>query len=126
MTGQVKEDVITRFSELGVQIEEGDITFVPIMLKHDEFLSEPETWCYSTGGAVQSEELEAGSLGFTLCAVPVIYRLAKECTIRVFADDNGPEVIAGNHLGQAWSRSLFQREKRVQKIVVDIPEDVLR
>ena len=126
MTGQVKEDVITRFSELGVQVKEGEIAFAPIMLKRDEFLSEPETWRYSVGGAEQSEELEAGSLAFTLCAVPVIYRLAKECAIRVFADDSGPEVIAGNHLGQAWSRSLFQREKRVQKIVVDISADKLR
>ena len=126
MTGQVKEDVITRFGELGVQIKGGDITFAPIMLKRDEFLSEPETWRYSVGGAEQSEELEAGSLAFTLCAVPVIYRLAKECAIRVFADDGGPEVITGNHLGQAWSRSLFQREKRVQKIVVDISADKLR
>ena len=126
MTGQVKEDVITRFGELGVQIKDGEITFAPIMLKRGEFLSEPETWRYSVGGAEQSEELAAGSLAFTLCAVPVIYRLAKECAIRVFADDGGPEVISGNHLGQAWSRSLFQREKRVHKIVVDISADKLR
>jgi hypothetical protein len=126
MTGQVKEDVITRFNELGVQIKEGEIVFAPMMLKRDEFLSEPETWHYSAGGAAQSEELEAGSLAFTLCAVPVIYRLAKECAIRVFADDGDPEIIAGDHLGPAWSRSLFQREKRVQKIVVDISADQLR
>jgi hypothetical protein len=126
MTGQVKEDAITRFSELGVQVNEGQIAFAPIMLKRDEFLSEPETWLYSVGGAVQSEELEAGSLAFTLCAVPVIYRLAKECTIRVFAHDGSPEIIAGNQLGQAWSRSLFQRERRVRKIVVDISDDALR
>jgi len=126
MTGQVKEDVITRFGELGVQIKDGEITFAPIMLKRDEFLSEPETWRYSVGGAEQSEELAAGSLAFTLCAVPVIYRLAKECAIRVFVDDGGPEEIAGNQLGPAWSRSLFQREKRVQKILVDISADRLR
>jgi hypothetical protein len=122
MTGQVKEDIITRFFELGVKVSEGQIEFAPAILRRDEFIAEPETWNYSVGGTEQCEELEAGSLAFSLCAVPVIYRLAKEYAIRVVEDDGRHEVISGNRLDRARSRSIFRRDGRVQKIVVDIPD----
>jgi len=35
-------------------------------------------------------------------------------------------MIEGGRLGRALSESLFRREKRVRKIVVDIPEAMLR
>ena len=38
MTGQVKEDIISRFGELGVRIKNGKLQFNPILLKKDEFL----------------------------------------------------------------------------------------
>jgi hypothetical protein len=126
MTGQVKEDVITRFHELGVKISEGQIAFAPVMLKRDEFITEPETWVYSVGGTGQCEALEAGSLAFSLCGVPVVYRLAKEYSIQLFQEDGGHEVISGNRLDPAWSQSLFRRDRRVKKIVVNVPGDELR
>jgi hypothetical protein len=126
MTGQVKEDVITRFYELGVKVNEGQIEFAPSILKRDEFIDGPETWNYSVGGTEQCEELEADSLAFTLCAVPVIYRLAGGYAIEVFDNDGGREIISGNQLCQDRSRSLFQRDERIRKIVVDIPGDALR
>ncbi len=55
MTGQVKEDVITRFVELGVVVEDGVIHFRPVTLRRDEFLSEPNTWHFSVGGSGRSE-----------------------------------------------------------------------
>ena len=126
MTGQVKEDVITRFSELGVKVSGGEVTFAPVMLKRDEFLPKSEAWFFSTGDVERSEKLEAESLAFTLCAVPLIYRIARTSTITVFTPNGKEEVIAGSHLGQEWSRSLFERNRRIQKIVVDISQDVLR
>ena len=126
MTGQVKEDVITRFYELGVKINQGEISFAPVLLKRSEFLSKPETWKFSIGGDVQSENLEAGSLAFTLCGVPVIYRLAESSGIQLFTDRETPEQVSGNQLDASWSRSLFRREKRVRKVIVDLPESMLR
>ncbi len=38
MTGQVKEDLLSRFGELGVFVEEGKIVFKPRLLKDSEFL----------------------------------------------------------------------------------------
>jgi hypothetical protein len=127
MTGQVKEDIISRFNELGVCISEGEIAFEPVTLRRDEFLSGPALWRYSVGGEERREELEAGSIAFTLCGVPVIYRLAEAGAIRAFLDqEDQPEVIRGTRLGQSWSRSLFRREGHVRKIEVDIPRAMLR
>lgn len=122
MTGQVKEDVITRFYELGVNVSEGQIEFAPTLLKREEFLTTPQT----RGGVEPHDELDAGCLAFSVCAVPVTYRLAREYVITVFDDNGGHDVISGKRLDRARSQSIFQRDGRVQKIVVDIPEDVLR
>ena len=58
--------------------------------------------------------------------MPVTYRLAREPAITVFNDNGGRDIISGKRLDRARSQSIFQRDGRVQKIVVDIPEGVLR
>ena len=126
MKGEVKEDVITRFYDLGVEINRGGISFSPVLLKRSEFLSEPTTWKYSVGGDLQSENLEAGSLAFTLCGVPVIYCLARESSIRVYSDHETPTSIPGARLDAALSQSLFKREKHIKKMVVNLPAEKLR
>ncbi len=126
MTGQVKEDVITRFNELGVDVSQGEISFSPVMLKKQEFLTEPRTWHYSVGGRMQSEDLDAGSLAFSLCGVPVVYRLADASGIEVHLDNGEVSVIETNSLGASWSQSLFKRDRQIQKLVVDIPATQLR
>jgi hypothetical protein len=126
MTGQVKEDFITRFYELGVKVVEGQIEFAPTILKRDEFTTGPESWNYSLGGEEQHETLEAGCLAFSVCATPVVYRMAQEYAIRVINRGGHSEVITGNQLDRARSQSVFKREGEIQKIVVDVPETALR
>lgn len=55
MTGQVKEDILCRFGELGVRVENGRVSFRPTLLRDDEFLSD-------------------GTLSFTYCGAKIIYR----------------------------------------------------
>ena len=38
MTGQVKEDIIARFGELGVRVREGRVSIEPTLLSDSEFL----------------------------------------------------------------------------------------
>ena len=54
MTGQVKEDIISRFFELGVLVQDGQITFCPTMLTDADFCD--------------------GELRFTYCGTEIIYR----------------------------------------------------
>jgi hypothetical protein len=40
MTGQVKEEVITRFSELGISVRDGVVNIHPTLLRKQEFLDQ--------------------------------------------------------------------------------------
>ena len=122
LTGQVKEDLLTRFRQLGVRVAHGEVAFEPVMLGRDEFLQEPTSWSYSTGGAEMTMDLPAGSLAFTLCGVPVVYRIAESGCLQVFGVEGSPTVIPGTRLGRTDSQSLFRREQRIKKLVVDVPE----
>ena len=126
MTGQVKEDVITRFGELGVYVESGEVLFSPVMLRKSEFISEPVAWNYATGGSEQCLDLVPGTLAFTLCGVPVIFRLADAAAIEIDAGDEGIFRITGNSLGTDWSAALFRRENRINRLLVDLPQADLR
>jgi hypothetical protein len=126
MTGQVKEDILTRFEELGIRVAQGELTFEPVLLRRAEFLSGPRSWQFQAEPEQQVEELPAGSLAFTLCGVPVIYRLAASASIRVFTDQDEPVVIPGSNLGRDWTRSLCLRDGRLLKIEVELPQAALR
>ena len=127
MTGQVKEDVITRFLELGVRVSQGQVSFVPAMLRRDEFLREPSSWNHPVGKDWRRDQLEPDSLAFTLCDVTIVYRLAEDFSIEVFEKTGGArERIEGNCLSAALSRSLFIREGRISKIVVGVPHEMPR
>ena len=126
MTGQVKEDFITRFTELGVSVHSGQIRFAPVILQRSEFLSEPEIWRFPLGAVEQNLEIDAGSLAFSLCGIPVIYRLADNAALQVVKDNGEVENLPGNRLGKPDSRSVFGRDKRIRQIIVDVPESMLR
>ncbi len=126
LTGQVKEDVISRFLQLGVRVTGGEVVFEPLLLDREEFIDEPATWRYSNGGPAQEQELSSGSLAFTLCGVPVLYRLSSASRLQVFTEDGASTVLDGARLGKDMSRSLFRREPGIRKLVVDIDEASLR
>ena len=46
MTGQVKEDILSRIGELGVSVKEGVVKFKPGLLMKDEFLKSAQTFHY--------------------------------------------------------------------------------
>jgi hypothetical protein len=43
MTGQVKEDVLTRKGELGIKVEGGKLRFQPNLLNKNQFLQQEES-----------------------------------------------------------------------------------
>ncbi len=46
MTGQVKEEILARWGELGIQVDNGCVLFDPRLLRADEFMAEPERMSY--------------------------------------------------------------------------------
>jgi hypothetical protein len=124
MTGQVKEEILTRFGELGVRVTDGALRFQPVLLRSGEFLVSSEEFRYfDVNGKTRSIALSVGKLAFTFCQVPVIYeKVAGKGWIQVaFADGSSTE-HAGNMLDASLSGELFSRNGRIDRIQVGIPE----
>jgi hypothetical protein len=121
MTGQVKEDVISRFGELGVEVNNGVISFNPEMLRDQEFLKTTETFRYVNLSKEKIElDVKKNSLCFTYCQVPIIY--SKSSSQKITIDFiNGKSVsIQGNELDNESSKSLFDRENIIKQINVSV------
>jgi len=119
MTGQVKEDIIARWGELGVLVREGCIGFNPILLRGEEFLSDPREFVYQDVSGVQkSVKLETGSLAFTYCQLPVIYHRSEEQKILLHFRDGKEQEITGPKLGHDLSSTIFERSGEIVQIEV--------
>ena len=119
MTGQVKEEVITRLMELGVSVSGGAICFKPFILRKAEFLSAADSLSYfDIAGDKQAVALETGQLGFTYCQVPVVYSLAEETSIVVSFADGSEKAIAGDAIDAQTSLAIFDKTGEVVKIDV--------
>jgi hypothetical protein len=120
LTGQVKEDILCRWGELGVRVREGRLCFEPRLLRQDQFLALPAQWCYyDAAGKAKRLRLPAGSLAFTYCQTPIIYRLADKPGIVVHAK-NGARKQTGPALDDATSRAIFGRTGEIRRITVAI------
>ena len=121
MTGQVKEDVLSRIGELGVFVRAGKIVFNPRLLRAAEFVSTPKTFKYT---AISKEdkiiELAEGSLGFTYCQVPVVYKNTTLQGVKVFYTDGSITEIKALVLDEKVSKLIFERTGRVAKIEVAV------
>ncbi|MEM9297965.1 MAG: hypothetical protein AAGA64_06195 [Bacteroidota bacterium] len=127
MTGQVKEDILSRFGELGVFVDKGLLYFNPRMLRKDEFLTTAETFTYvSVSGEYKSLMLEAGSLCFTYCQVPVVYKISNEENLEVLLNDGTSTNIESLSLDESLSQQIFQRNDKVTQIIAHVKETALK
>jgi hypothetical protein len=122
MTGQVKEEILTRNGELGIQVERGAVRFRPTLLRSSELLRQPEEFHYvDIDGTPQSIKLSAGSLAFTFCQVPVVYEItAGKSWIEIAYADGTLTRSSGNELDERLSGEIFSRNGRVQRVRVGI------
>ncbi|MCX6283119.1 MAG: hypothetical protein NTW31_02625, partial [Bacteroidetes bacterium] len=119
MTGQVKEDFLSRIRELGIHIENGKLEFQPSLLNPKEFLNhESEFEYYDLQREKRQISLKAGQLGFTFCQVPIIYTASVEDkTFLTFS--SGKEIsIPGNTIGKEISAKIFQRTGELARVDV--------
>jgi len=125
MTGQVKEEILTRWGELGVQVAGGAIHFRPRLLRPEEFFPGKHTFTYlGLDGHEAQWELPPESLGFTYGQVPVCYHLAETASISVERGLNR-QLIEGDSLSTADSAEIFSRTGAITRILVHIPRKEL-
>jgi hypothetical protein len=121
MTGQVKEDVLTRKGELGVKVESGQLMFQPTLLNKNQFLQQEETVIFiDFENKPYSVTLEKGSLAFTICQVPIIYKIADKNQIEVKYKNNEIETISTLILSHELSQKIFDRTGEIIQVMVAI------
>lgn len=121
MTGQVKEDILSRFGELGVRVSDGTLGFDPTILHADEFLTESKQFNYiNVANQTASIDLPKDSLAFTYCQVPIIYKKSTEPAIEVVLHSGESNLFSGQYLDKETSQQIFQRTNTVSKIIVSI------
>jgi len=126
MTGQVKETILTRIGELGVEIENGRIRFAPVLLRGEEFISYPHAFLHlSQSGTETSWNLPAESLAFTFCQVPICYVAGDAAALTIEYASGHVEVLAGNTLSDIDSRSIFARNGKISRILFTVPASTL-
>lgn len=102
MTGQVKEEVITRWGELGMDIQGGRLAIKPALLQKKEFGADKK-------------------LSFTRFGVPFEYVLSGAGEVKVSVDSN----TVSASLSESLSRDLFERKGKVKRVTVEIPESAI-
>jgi hypothetical protein len=121
LTGQVKEDVLCRFGELGVVVKGGEIHFRPELLRREEFVTERTEFAYFDGAGIRQRlRLQAGELAFTYCQVPVVFRLASKNSLTVVRASGVKSRFEPLRLEAATSREIFARTGKTVRIEVNL------
>ncbi len=119
MTGQVKEEILTRMAELGLFIDNGQILFDQVLLNRDELLLEPGVFSWiNINGQPETLELPHGSLAYTFCQLPIALQASHTPQIKVFWSDGKTGMIDGQVLDENISRHIFMRDGSVHHLCV--------
>ena len=117
MTGQVKEDILSRFAELGVQIKDSTLSFGLDLFDRDELLESGGEFTYcNVEGEFKTEPVPGGGFAYTLFQVPIIYQAGDSDLIVVTLSDGSEVKFEGTSIDQATSEKLFSRVGEVEKI----------
>lgn len=123
MTGQVKEDILNRWAELGISVRGGQIRFQPFFLADQEFLSEDQDFRFlGNDGKWREIPLKAGELAFTYCGIPIVYSKAEEAGILVEYVAGHKQTEKGLLLNHSLSLSLFNRSSEIALIRINLPQ----
>ena len=119
MTGQVKEDILSRFGELGISVSEGKIMFNPRLLRKEEFLKKPMTFAYVDIDSKEKEiEVEKNSLCFTYCQIPIVYKLSEKEGIKVEFNQGPSLAFTDLNIDTNTSKKVFERTGEISQIIV--------
>jgi hypothetical protein len=119
MTGQVKEDLITRLGEMGIVVEEGRLCFRPHLVSRHDFLTKARLFhFYDVDGEQRSLDLDPGTMAFTTCQVPVVAHRSGPRKIEITRADGSHHTAEALELDAATSAAVFERSGAVRRLDV--------
>ncbi|GAB5404197.1 MAG: hypothetical protein Aurels2KO_24280 [Aureliella sp.] len=117
MTGQVKEDFLARFVELGVGFDQQKLSFRVELFDRAELVEQSQEFTYfDLSGEVQTIGLRAGSFAMLVCQVPVVYHASAENRIEVTLHDGSSLMFSTLHLDEHTTQLLMSHSCRVERI----------
>ncbi len=102
MTGQVKEEILTRWGELGIRISGGKAEFRPMILSDSEFMAD-------------------GTMEFTWCGTRIVYRKNSGTdvgSLKIEFADGTQNELPGDTLVLTDTRQLLARNGKIRCITV--------
>ncbi len=127
LTGQVKEDILSRLLELGIHVKNGEITFNTSLLDDHEWLDHHAALeYYDFDGNQKSIELNKDQLAFTFCQVPVIYANADKDFIIIKYKNGNDITLSGKKIDSEISGQLFKRSGSIDRIEVFFESNNIR
>lgn len=121
MTGQVKEEIITRFGELGLRVRNGKIFFDTRLLRESEFLTDSTVFRpLGLNDERETIELEAGELAYTYCQVPIVYKRGNENHLCLKLINGEETHFTELEIDSENSASVFERSQKIRKIIVTL------
>ncbi len=121
MTGQVKEEVLTRLGEMGLSVSQGCLVFGGPLLRDLEWLPAAAQFDFiDISGASSSLMLNAGEMGFTFCQVPIVLRRGEQASVVVHDRDQGETMVNGNVLPRDISHGIFMKRGAVTRLTVTV------
>ena len=103
MTGQVKEEILTRFGELGFHVAGGRLRLSPGLIGPDEIIRR------GRGGRFEQADL-------TVCAVPMTVELGADDAVVVERSDGASETAAALELDAVRSSEVFNRTGTIARV----------
>ena len=126
MTGQVKEEILTRLGELGVHVVDGVLSFRPALLRRDEFLEAPGRYeYYDLEGKFAALAVPSGAMAFSFCQTPILYELSPDAWVRVVRQNGETTTIAASALDAETCQQIYARSGSIRRIEVGITEQSL-
>jgi hypothetical protein len=128
MTGQVKEEILTRFGELGISVHQGIVSFNPCLLRKQEFVKRTTLFKFlAVNNSWQEFWLPEDSLAFTWCQTPIVYLLQEHATPSILLEyqDGHVHEVDSYTLTLEQSEQLFNRSGELRKIVVSLNNEQL-
>ena len=117
MTGQVKEDLLSRFTEVGVHIKDSTLCFRLDLFDLDELTDAPAELIYcDVAGEFKTVAVPENGFAYTMFQVPIVYQPGDTDLINVMLADGSELKIEGTSIDQATSEKLFSRMGEVVQI----------
>ena len=128
MTGQVKEEMMARFAELGIRVSEGEINFDPCLLRPCEFIDTVKVFRFlDVHNQWQELNVPENGLAFTWCQLPLVYRICEsQAPALTVTLANGDSLsLTDLRLPADLAEAVFTRNGFIEKLELTITSEQL-